>query len=623
MKKKFIFLLVLILAVLTISCPNDPGGNGNPETAPNAPVVSGPSVVNITRPTWTWTMPENADKSRVSINNTDWIQITDNSVTSYTPNYDLENGTYNFSVQVSNSANLWSESGLCITVIDLTASDAPIVTSDEQNTSNRRPVWNWTNPEGSIDFRYRINNSEWVLLGGTTETSYTPESELAEGEYTFEVQALDEAGNWSASGLYTVTVTVTAPNAPVVSGPSVVNITRPTWTWTMPENADKSRVSINNTDWIQITDNSVTSYTPNYDLENGTYNFSVQVSNSANLWSESGLCITVIDLTASDAPIVTSDEQNTSNRRPVWNWTNPEGSIDFRYRINNSEWVLLGGTTETSYTPESELAEGEYTFEVQAIDEAGNWSVSGLYTVTVDVTAPNVPSVTSDELQTRNKYPVWNWNIPEGAVDCRYRINNGEWVNIGGITITSYTPSSELAVGLHTLEVQAVDQAGNWSNSGICSVEILRTHTSTILERYTAGDSGGRIRLRMRMDGDELRITMIGEPINFNLMLDMGYVEVKVEGDSELVIQKQEGSSGNKETVIGQTSTNSIWLETTAHGYTMIYYYIDITPEFTGTITVTYLPSSGAIDRGFNSFGERATSTDGECESIVIHYPLP
>jgi hypothetical protein len=62
--------------------------------------------------------------------------------------------------------------------------------------------------------------------------------------------------------------------------------------------------------------------------------------------------------------------------------------------------------------------------------------------------------------------PTWEWTIPDGAVKFRYRLDLGNWQIIDSLSVTSYTPSSPLARGMHVLEVQAADSDNNWSASG-------------------------------------------------------------------------------------------------------------------------------------------------------------
>ncbi|MCX7656714.1 MAG: Ig-like domain-containing protein, partial [Treponemataceae bacterium] len=155
----------------------------------------------------------------------------------------------------------------------------------------------------------------------------------------------------------------------------------------------------------------------------------------------------------------------TNNRKPTWSWTSGGGGNgQYRYQLNSTtgNWTP---TTATSYTPNSDLADGSYTLYVQERDAAGNWSASGSRTTVVDATPPNSPII-SGTTPTTNPRPTWSWTSGGGGNgQYRYQFNSttGSWTET---TATSYTPPSNLLDGSYTLYVQERDVAGNWSASG-------------------------------------------------------------------------------------------------------------------------------------------------------------
>jgi uncharacterized repeat protein (TIGR02543 family) len=95
-----------------------------------------------------------------------------------------------------------------IGVYDITPPNAPIVTGTTP-TSNTTPTWTWTSGGngGNGTFRYKLDDSN--LASGattTTATSFTPGSAMALGSHTLYVQERDAAGNWSASGSFTIVI---------------------------------------------------------------------------------------------------------------------------------------------------------------------------------------------------------------------------------------------------------------------------------------------------------------------------------------------------------------------------------------------------------------------------------
>lgn len=81
----------------------------------------------------------------------------------------------------------------------------------------------------------------------------------------------------------------------------------------------------------------------------------------------------------------------TRDQTPTWSWTTSGGGNgSFRYKIDNSD--LSSGATETTsatFTPETNLSDGDHTLYVQERDAAGNWSNSGSKLINIDRTPPN------------------------------------------------------------------------------------------------------------------------------------------------------------------------------------------------------------------------------------------
>lgn len=198
-------------------------------------------------------------------------------------------------------------------------------------------------------------------------------------------------------------------------------------------------------------------------------------------------CYVTLDRVSPEAPQVTGTTL-TNNYTPTWNWNIPADAVSIRYRLDSGEWVDIGGIGITSYTPATNLGDGEHKFEVQARDNAGNWSESGSFTIEVDTIPPAGPQVTGTTSATA---AAWKWTIPVDAVNIRYRLDGGDWVITGDTKVTSYTPANYISSGKHTLEVQAADAIGNWSNSGSYTVEKIPNFGMYGFTNLNGGVTGG------------------------------------------------------------------------------------------------------------------------------------
>lgn len=101
-----------------------------------------------------------------------------------------------------------------IFVFDDTPPNSPVVSCPDCNgrfSSSKSPTWNWSSggSGGSGIFRFRRDNPDLSSQPETSEQSYTPSEVLSEGEgieHILFVQERDIAGNWSASGSFTIEI---------------------------------------------------------------------------------------------------------------------------------------------------------------------------------------------------------------------------------------------------------------------------------------------------------------------------------------------------------------------------------------------------------------------------------
>ena len=402
--------------------------------------------------------------------------------------YDLTAGTFSFTfnpigngmsgklvITVTATDKAGRENSVNVDMYDdINPPDAPIVTG-KTPTNNTTPMWNWTNPSGTADVRYQMDSEGaggWTTEGSVI-SSYTSSSVLTEGSHTLYVQAMDVAGNWSASGSYAITVDTTPLSPPNgFSGTTPTNNTTPTWNWTNPSGTADVRYQMDSEGaggWT--TEGSViSSYTSSSVLTEDSHTLYVQVQDAAGNWSASGSYAITVDTTPLSPPNGFTGATPTMDETPTWNWVNPSGTVDVRYQIDSESsggWTVSGSVI-TTHTPGSNLSQGARTLYVQVRDNAGNWSVSGSYSITID----SIPDVTAPPL-TNDNTPTWNWTNPSGTVDVRYQMDSesaGGWTIAGGLP-TSYTPAA-LSDGNHTLYVQAQDASTNWHASGYATVTV-------------------------------------------------------------------------------------------------------------------------------------------------------
>ncbi|MBI5664013.1 MAG: chitobiase/beta-hexosaminidase C-terminal domain-containing protein, partial [Nitrospirae bacterium] len=435
------------------------------------------------------------------------------------------NGLKSVYVRFRDASGNWSAPYSDTITLDSVPPNAPSVTGTTP-TSDSTPTWTWNSGGGGGNgtFRYKLDNSN--LTTGATETNslnYTPGTALTNAAHTLYVQERDEAGSWSGSGSFAITVDTTPPNTPSVTGTTPTNDSKPLWSWTSNGGGGNGtfRYKLDNADLTTgATTTTSLSYIPASALSDGAHTLYVQEKDALNNWSGSGSFAVTVDTTPPNAPSVTGTTP-TNDSTPSWSWTsNGGGNGTFRYKLDNAD-LTTGATTTTSvsYTPASALSDGAHTLYVQEKDTLSNWSTSGSFTISIDSTPPNAPSVTGTT-PTNNTRPAWSWTSNGGGGNgtFRYKLDDSNLsTGAAETTATDYTPASDLTEGAHTLYVQERDAVGNWSASGSFSVMIDITQpdspivtgttpTNSARPAWNWSSTGGNTNFRYRLDNADLTV---------------------------------------------------------------------------------------------------------------------
>jgi hypothetical protein len=209
----------------------------------------------------------------------------------------------------------------------------------------------------------------------------TAGSPLSPGFHTFYVQERDDAGNWSASGSFTIEIDTTPPAPPALNPvTSPTNVTPQLLSGTKEAGTS---VWLNNTEIIAINGDTTWSY--DMPLSEGSNPITLKCENALGNESTATTAVIVLDTVPPAAPIVTGTTP-TGDTTPTWSWSSGgEGNGTYRYQLD-SEAGTWTETTATMGTAGSPLDPGFHTLYVQERDDAGNWSASGSFTIEIDTT---------------------------------------------------------------------------------------------------------------------------------------------------------------------------------------------------------------------------------------------
>jgi len=177
----------------------------------------------------------------------------------------------------------------------------------------------------------------------------------------------------------------------------------------------------------------------------------------------SGITPTVTNVPFTTGQVYTIDrtEPNTTivSNPPV---LSNSSSATFTFNSNESgtfEVSLDGGAFTASTSPKTYtgLADGPHTFQVRAIDAAGNVDATAeSYAWTIDATAPNTTITGNPTNPTTSSSATFTFISTESGSTFQGQLDGG-----GYTTVTSPLTFTGLADGSHTFFVRAVDAAGN------------------------------------------------------------------------------------------------------------------------------------------------------------------
>lgn len=155
-------------------------------------------------------------------------------------------------------------------------------------------------------------------------------------------------------------------------------------------------------------------------------------------------------------PVTTIDDGPsgwTQDRAPTFSYSADEGGVTFECRLDGGDYAPCPSSGYDAPT----LTEATHTFYVRAVNDIGMTGAAATHTFTVDVTPP-ATSIDSgpNGIETSDTRPTFAFSSNEGATfECK--LDGGPFLECP----SPAQPAAELSDGQHTLQVRAVDYAGN------------------------------------------------------------------------------------------------------------------------------------------------------------------
>jgi hypothetical protein len=295
-----------------------------------------------------------------------------------------------------------------------------------------------------------VSSGPLVATAGATLT-WTPAGPLADGQYWWEAQAQDTLGlpsGWTTS--QTFYIDNSAPTTSITSSPAALsNAASGSFSFSANESVTGYQCRIGGAAFAPCT--SPYSYGP---LADGAQSFDVKAA--ADLAGNAGTTTNyswTIDTVPSDTSITSKPAALSNTASPSFGFSATEAGSTF-------ECSLDGGAFAACPTPQSYsgVADGAHTFQVRAVDPAGNLDPSpASYAWTIDATPPDTtigPSFPA--ALTIATGATFDFSSTESPSTFQCALDGGAYASCS--TPKSY---SGLADGAHTFYVRATDVAAN------------------------------------------------------------------------------------------------------------------------------------------------------------------
>jgi hypothetical protein len=362
-------------------------------------------------------------------------------------------------------------------------------------TSHNSPYFEWSNPG---DMGGGVSSYESSINDGTpfyVSSPYHPT--WSDGIYTFKVRAVDGASlrsSWSIS--ITVKIDASPPNNPTsFSSSHTPNVWSPdntvdiTWTGATDATSGIAGYSYIWTRTPTQPDTTLDTISPSFtspQLADGDWYCCIRAVDDAGNW--------VGDFTYNTNPfrIDTSPPSTPNPDDGVVGWSGVSTPIfiwscsDTLSGVAGYYWKVDSGL-ETWTTPTSVIlpaqSDGNHTFYVRAVDNAGNLGISGFHSFQIDTTPPSTPTPDDGVSGPSNDTtPTFTWSPSSdsysGVAGYYWKVDSGSetWTTSSSVTLP---PQPD---GVHTLYVRGKDDAGNIGSYGSHEFQIVATtYTLTIM----------------------------------------------------------------------------------------------------------------------------------------------
>jgi len=337
------------------------------------------------------------------------------------------------------------------------------------------------------DAECRLDGAAWAACDSDEGQSYT---DLADGNHTFEVRAVDEYGNVSPIDAYSWLVATGAPQVSFTSTPDEHSRYSTAYFGFDVVSADSTVTTVCSLDGLDPFDCSDPATLVG--IQDGDHSFTVTATDTAGIqgsatydWNVKakipGLGFDVVPSAISAS--ADASFQFSSDEDP---------DVGYECNLDGAGFVPC-----TSPVANNGLSQGSHAFVIRATDSVGNAAVE-IYEWKVDTVAPTVSFNSRPLSSTSEVAALISFEGSEADVTFECSLDNAAFAACASPTLVK-----NLALGAHSFRVRATDEAGNQGAIATASWSItapapsggggsLAGGTGTTLSGTTVKSSGAK-----------------------------------------------------------------------------------------------------------------------------------
>jgi hypothetical protein len=367
----------------------------------------------------------------------------------------LSEGNHTFYVLAKDPSGNWSTEKTRSWTVDTTAPTSTITSGPAQgaNSNSTSATFSFTANEAGSTFQCRLDLGSWNNC--TSPITYTG---LANGSRGFSVRAIDPAGNVENPGpIRAWNIDTVAPETTINTGfveGQIVPVNMAGFSFSSSEGGSTFQCQLDSGSWTACS--SPQNYTS---LTDGLHTFRVRaIDPSGNVDPTPAVRNWTVDTNPPNTAFINPQPLNTTGDTAFFYFNSPDDvSASFQCKLDNDNWTACQSNQVQFYT---NLSGGIHTFQVRAVDSAGNVDPTPAAKIwTVDRTPPTTTITPSQGANSNSTSATFSFTANEGGSTFQCRLDIGSWTNC-----TSPITYTGLANGSHGFSVRATDSFGNTEN---------------------------------------------------------------------------------------------------------------------------------------------------------------